>query len=78
MVEVWKDIRGYENLYQVSNLGHIKSLAKKTNNQFGKTDRILKGSLSKTKGCEYYHVTLCNGKTQKQLRMERCESLIIN
>jgi len=28
MEEVWRDIKGYEGLYQVSNLGRIKSLAK--------------------------------------------------
>lgn len=27
--EVWKDIEGYEGLYQVSNLGRVKSLARK-------------------------------------------------
>ena len=26
MEEIWKDIKGYEGLYQVSNLGRIKSL----------------------------------------------------
>ena len=26
MKEIWKDIKGYEGLYQVSNLGNIKSL----------------------------------------------------
>lgn len=26
--EIWKDIKGYEGLYQVSNLGRVKSLAK--------------------------------------------------
>lgn len=26
MEEIWKDIRGYEGLYQVSNLGNVKSL----------------------------------------------------
>ena len=26
MEEVWKDIPGYEGLYQVSNLGRVKSL----------------------------------------------------
>ena len=26
--EIWKDIEGYEGLYQVSNLGNIKSLDK--------------------------------------------------
>lgn len=27
--EVWKDIKGYENTYQVSNLGRVKSLERK-------------------------------------------------
>ena len=26
MTEIWKDIKGYEGLYQVSNLGRVKSL----------------------------------------------------
>ena len=26
MKEIWKDINGYEGLYQVSNLGRVKSL----------------------------------------------------
>lgn len=34
MKEVWKDIEGYEGLYQVSNLGRVKRVI---------TDRILKG-----------------------------------
>lgn len=29
MKEIWKDIKGYERLYQVSNLGRIKSLERK-------------------------------------------------
>ena len=29
MEEIWKDIKGYEELYQVSNLGRIKSLKRK-------------------------------------------------
>ena len=28
MIEIWKDIIGYEGLYQVSNLGNIKALEK--------------------------------------------------
>ena len=27
-LEIWKDIKGYEGLYQASNLGRIKSLNK--------------------------------------------------
>lgn len=29
MEEVWEDIKGYEGLYQISNLGKVKSLARK-------------------------------------------------
>lgn len=28
MQEIWKDIVGYEGLYQISNLGNVKSLKK--------------------------------------------------
>lgn len=28
MIEKWKDIDGYEGLYQVSNMGHVKSWRK--------------------------------------------------
>lgn len=26
MEEIWKDIKGYEGIYQVSNLGNVRSL----------------------------------------------------
>ena len=29
MQEIWKDIKGYEGLYQISNLGNVKSISKK-------------------------------------------------
>ena len=38
MEEEWKDIEGYENRYQVSNLGRIKSL---------KSNIIMKQNLNK-------------------------------
>ena len=31
MEEIWKDIKGYEGLYRVSNLGRVKSLKKRVN-----------------------------------------------
>lgn len=40
--EIWKDIENYEGIYQISSYGRIKSLKRKTNNQFGKRDIILK------------------------------------
>lgn len=30
MTEIWRDIEGYEGLYQVSNKGRVKSLARET------------------------------------------------
>lgn len=37
MQEIWKDIKGYEGLYQVSNLGNVKCLERilPTKNQYG-------------------------------------------
>ena len=29
MVEIWKPVFGFENLYEVSNLGRVKSIKKK-------------------------------------------------
>ena len=34
--EIWKDIEGYEGLYQVSNLGRVKSLSRIVNSGNGK------------------------------------------
>ena len=44
-METWKDVRGYEGLYQVSDLGRIRSLGRvvnaKNNSQGRKKERIL-------------------------------------
>lgn len=64
-MEQWKDIQGYEGLYQVSNLGNVKSLKRKTLNNKCYKDRILKYSLD---GKKYSCVTLCKdgkGYTKK-------------
>ena len=41
-MEVWKDIEGFEGLYQVSNLGRIKSLPKKNGCCIQKNEKIMK------------------------------------
>jgi hypothetical protein len=45
--EIWKDIKNYEGLYQVSNLGRVKSLERITNIPYAKrieNERILKAN----------------------------------
>jgi len=44
-IEVWKDVKNYEGIYQVSNLGRVKSLKRKVGNDKGfrlVKERILK------------------------------------
>lgn len=62
MEEIWKDIKGYEGLYQVSNTGKVRSLDRKVWN-YTKKGRILK---MHNNGHGYYNVSLHNKeKTEK-------------
>jgi len=56
-MEIWKDIKDYEGLYQVSNLGNVKSL---------RTNNLLKPSNG-----EYKQVTLCNKGKRKTIAIHR-------
>ena len=40
-MEIWKDVKGYEGLYQVSNKGNVKALARIVKSRWG-TDKPLK------------------------------------
>lgn len=60
--EVWKDIEGYEGLYQVSNLGRIRRFFKN-----GK-ENILIGSKDKD---GYIEVILSRNQKKKQCRLHR-------
>ena len=47
--EIWKDIFGYENIYQVSNLGRVRGLKRKTGNSTGyyiRKGKILKKAMN--------------------------------
>lgn len=46
MEEIWKDIENYEGLYQVSNLGNVRSLDREVNYRNGST-KLLKGRVLK-------------------------------
>ncbi len=69
--ELWKDIPNYEGLYQVSNLGKIKSLDRYVNGRNSK--RLIKGkilSLVKEKD-GYLVVNLYKNNATKQFRVHR-------
>lgn len=55
MQEIWKDINGYEGMYQVSNLGNVKSLNFKNTGKEG----LLKQTLENN---GYLRVSLCKNK----------------
>ena len=64
-MEIWKDIKGYEGLYQVSNLGRIKSL----NYNHTKKEKIRKIDEYSNKG--YSSILLCGENGKKKLLVHR-------
>lgn len=61
LFEVWKPIKGFEGLYEISNLGRIKALARKKNCNRGYG--IIKEHYMKPNNCgtsDYYRVPLTN------------------
>ena len=67
MDEIWKDIEGYEGLYQVSNLGRIKSL-QKWKRASCPDEYILKPSEN---NCGYYQVMLYRHTKKKKFLIHR-------
>ena len=67
-MEIWKDIPNYEGIYQVSNLGNIKSLDRKVNHK-NCVPRFKRGVLI-TPGINKYgykQVCLCKNGMQKSI-----------
>lgn len=64
-MEQWKDIKGYEGIYQVSDLGNIKRLA---GSPKCKEDRILRKSVSSN---GYLFITLYKNGKSKIYRIHR-------
>ena len=68
MKEIWKDIKGYESLYQVSNFGRVRSLPRYAHGRmYG--DIILKPILKRHIG--YYVVSLHKNGKQTQALVHR-------
>lgn len=75
--EIWKDVSGYEGIYQVSDLGNVKSLERYVNSKCGSIrivrERILKPGVD-SRG--YLNVVLSkNGKAKtRTVHQLECES----
>lgn len=69
MEEIWKDVKGYEDYYQVSNLGNVKSKDRYTKHNYGGV-KLQKGKIrNPTKAGNYLKVDLYPGG--KQLTLHR-------
>lgn len=79
-MEVWKNVKGYENLYQVSSEGRVKSLCRYVNNNGGleyREGKIMK-SCKHNKG--YPQIVLCKEGKQKTYCIHRlvAQAFILN
>src|SRR5574344_1056696 len=68
MQEIYKDIIGYEGLYQISNFGNVKSRAK---NSTGKLRKLDKSKSGKSGNLFYYRVTLYKNKVPTRFLVHR-------
>lgn len=73
-MEIWKDIYGYEGLYQISNLGRVKSLSRLVKN--GKnhykfaTEKIRKVAINKKRN-GYCEISLYKNNKEKRFKIHR-------
>lgn len=74
--EIWKDIPNYEGLYQISNLGNVKSLSRYKQNHNKKQiveEKIRKNIISKT---GYYTCMLNKNGKNKLFKVHRLVALV--
>lgn len=70
--EVWKDIEGYEGIYQISNLGRVKSLSKVRKSGASKsycTKEIIKKPYDNGNG--YKYISLHKNKIRESFKIHR-------
>lgn len=72
MIETWKNVKGYEGMYQVSNLGRVKSLSRSIYDSRGYTvyrkGKIKKPSFDKN---GYPQIGLCKNGTVVTRKIHR-------
>ena len=79
-IEEWRDIQNYEGLYQVSNLGRIKSVTRRVKNKVGY--RLVKSKIltCRTDKGGYKIIDLRKGTEKKTYRVHRlvAQAFILN
>lgn len=74
--EIWKDIKGYEGWYQVSNQGRVRSLDRTVYFKDGKRSRTYKGKILRYK---YHHgYQMVNLLKNKEINTVYVHKLVIN
>ena len=69
-MEVWKDIKGFEGIYQVSNQGEVKSLERKTFNNGTKKQNIIKEKILKKPLDKDGYIRYCLFKNGKRFSLK--------
>ena len=72
MIRIWKDIKGYENKYKISNYGEVVSLHRFKKNH-SKLQEVPKKNISQyiNKNNGYVYVYLCNNGKYKNVRLHK-------
>lgn len=65
-MEKWKPIKGYEGIYEVSNLGRVKSLSRKSSRGYRLKEKIILGG---TNSSGYTVIVLRKNNTPKSFRL---------
>lgn len=68
MEEIWKDIKGYEGLYEVSNLGNVRRYYKYDKHTYNPHFKVL---LIKPNNCGYLNVKLYKNGSYKHFQVHR-------
>jgi len=71
MKEIWKDVQGYEGIYEISNFGRVKSIERKSFNGKGFYDRkeyIMENHLNRM---GYLYVHLCKNNMGRTIAVHR-------
>ena len=76
MKEVWKDIPDYEGMYQVSNLGRVRSLDRLINNDKGKYIRNGQILSNRDDGHGYWCVSLWKNNKYKHFKVHQLMAIV--